>query len=113
MNETAKSGLRGWPIAGVATLIVLLCAAGAWLSFTEPVDQVRAVIRVTARTSLIFFLLAFTAAALCGLAYVFIAAMTLTSFDRAAAAIGPRAWKILTRVARARVQPLPEKRQAA
>ena len=30
-----------------------------------------------------------------GLAYLFIAAMTLTSFDRTAAAIGPRAWKIL------------------
>jgi DMSO/TMAO reductase YedYZ heme-binding membrane subunit len=30
-----------------------------------------------------------------GLAYVFIAAMTATSFDRTAAMIGPRAWKIL------------------
>lgn len=30
-----------------------------------------------------------------GLAYVFIAAMTATSFDRTAEMIGPRAWKIL------------------
>lgn len=30
-----------------------------------------------------------------GLAYVFIAAMTATSFDRTAQLIGPRAWKIL------------------
>ena len=30
-----------------------------------------------------------------GLAYVFIAAMTATSFDRTAQMIGPRAWKIL------------------
>ena len=30
-----------------------------------------------------------------GLAYVFIAAMAATSFDRTAAMIGPRAWKIL------------------
>jgi hypothetical protein len=117
----------------------------------EPVDQVRGVIRITARTSVALFLLAFTASSLWqlwpnawtrwqrqnrrylgvsfaashgihlaalvalyriapaellydgiaitlifgGLAYVFIAAMTLTSFDRTAAAIGPRAWKIL------------------
>lgn len=30
-----------------------------------------------------------------GIAYVFIAAMTATSFDRSAAWLGPRAWKIL------------------
>ncbi len=30
-----------------------------------------------------------------GLAYVFLAAMTATSFDRTAAWLGPRAWKAL------------------
>ncbi|SDR07460.1 hypothetical protein SAMN05444161_1551 [Rhizobiales bacterium GAS191] len=34
-----------------------------------------------------------------GIGYVFIAALTATSFDRTAAAIGPRAWKILHRTA--------------
>jgi sulfoxide reductase heme-binding subunit YedZ len=151
MSEKAKTGLHGWPIVGVATVVVLLCSAAMLLMSADPVEQVRGVIRVTARTSLALFLLAFTAAALWqfwpnawtrwqrqnrrylgvsfaashgvhlvaivtfyriapaeflydgiavtlifgGLAYVFIAAMTLTSFDRTAAAIGPRAWKIL------------------
>jgi methionine sulfoxide reductase heme-binding subunit len=151
MSDTAKKGLHGWPIVGVATLAVLLCSAAMVLMGTDPVQQVRGVIRITARTSVTLFLLAFTAAALWqfwpnawtrwqrqnrrylgvsfaashgvhlaalltlyriapdeflydgiaitlifgGLAYVFIAAMTATSFDRTAAAIGPRAWKIL------------------
>ena len=115
------------------------------------VDGVRMVIRFTARTSLLFFCLAFAAAALArlwpnaftgwlrrnrrylgvtfaashaihavvivrfaimdpvgyaaatsiasyvfgGIGYAFIIAMTATSFDRTAAAIGPRAWRML------------------
>jgi methionine sulfoxide reductase heme-binding subunit len=115
------------------------------------VNGVRMVVRFTARTSLLFFCLAFSAAALAqlrpnawtrwqrrnrrylgvtfaashalhaiaiiafatmdpagfaaatnlasyvfgGIGYAIIAAMTVTSFDRTAAAIGPRAWRIL------------------
>jgi methionine sulfoxide reductase heme-binding subunit len=149
---TRTLGLRGWPIVAFAAVVVLLCSLGMWLIGDDPVQQARGVIRVTARTSVILFLMAFTAAALWqfwpnawtrwqrqnrrylgvsfafshavhlvailtlfrlapaeltegggmlvtvifgGLAYVFIAAMTLTSFDRTAAAIGPRAWKVL------------------
>ena len=115
------------------------------------VDGIRMVIRFTARTSLLFFCLAFSAAALAklrpnaftrwlrrnrrylgvtfaashglhaaaiavfaaidptgfaratslasyifgGIGYAFIAAMTVTSFDVTAAALGPRAWRAL------------------
>ena len=115
------------------------------------VDGVRMVIRFTARTSLLFFCLAFSAAALAwlwpngwtkwlrrnrrylgvtfaashalhgiailgfavmdptgyaaatsaasyifgGIGYAFIIAMTATSFDRTAQALGPRAWRVL------------------
>lgn len=151
MSNTSNVRLQGWPIVGVAAVVVILCSAAMWLAASDPVEQVRGVIRITARTSVTLFLLAFTAAALWqfwpnawtrwqrqnrrylgvsfavshgihlaaivtlfriapaefmydgigialifgGLAYVFIAAMTLTSFDRTAAMIGPRAWKIL------------------
>lgn len=141
----------GWRLFGILTLtLVLLCIWIASMRHFE-VDGVHMVIRFTARTSLLFFCLAFSAAALHtlwpnawtrwqrrnrrylgvtfaashilhavaiasfaimdpagyaaatspasyvfgGIGYVFILAMAATSFDRTAAAIGPRAWRVL------------------
>ncbi len=143
--------LTGWRLAGVLSVAIGLMAVtlAAWHHFD--VDGVRLVIRSTARTSLLLFCLAFSAAALYqawpnawtqwqrqnrrylgvsfafshavhaagiigfalldpvefrrnttlvtyiagGVAYAFIAAMTATSFDKTAAWVGPRAWKML------------------
>jgi methionine sulfoxide reductase heme-binding subunit len=146
-----KSWFEGWRLFLVLTLILAaLCVAITGVRQFD-VNGVRMVIRFTARTSLLFFCLAFSAAALARLwpnawtkwqrrnrrylgvtfaashalhavalvvfanmdplgfagatnlaSYVFgsigyaiIIAMTATSFDRTAAAIGPRAWRIL------------------
>ena len=64
MHGTVRRGLHGWPIVGVATVVVLLCSAIMVPMGAEPVDQVRGVIRITARTSVALFLLAFTASSL-------------------------------------------------
>jgi sulfoxide reductase heme-binding subunit YedZ len=148
--QQGTSALRGWPLVGVAALIVTAATAALWFTNADAVSALHAIIRVTARFSIAFFLLAFTAAALWrfwpnawtrwqrqnrrylgvsfavshsihllailtllqlapaeftdvpmatwifgGFAYVFIAAMTLTSFDRTAQMIGARAWTIL------------------
>ena len=130
--------------------LIALCIGIAGMRQFE-VDGIRMVIRFTARTSLLFFCLAFSAAALArlypnawtrwqrrnrralgvtfaashglhaiaigafaamdpagfaaatnlgsyvfgGIGYAFIIAMTATSFDRTAAAIGPRAFRLL------------------
>lgn len=151
MSANRNSALQGWPLMGVVALAIALWVAIILATTASPVDGLRQAIRVTARTSLALFLLAFTAAAMWqfwpgawtrwqrqnrrylgvafaashflhlgvilalgqvapaalaalttpiswiggGLAYLFIAAMTLTSFDRTARLIGPRAWKIL------------------
>jgi methionine sulfoxide reductase heme-binding subunit len=142
---------EGWRLFAVLTLILI--ALSVWIAGMRQfeVDGVRTVIRFTARTSLLFFCLAFSAGALArlwpnawtrwqrrnrrylgvtfaashgihaiaiacfaamsppqfmeatnaasyifgGIGYAFIIAMTATSFDRSAAAIGPRAWRIL------------------
>ncbi len=134
-------------------LTLALVALSIWIAGMRQfeVDGVRMVIRFTARTSLLFFCLAFSAAALArlwpkawtrwqrrnrrylgvtfaashgihaiaiacfaimdpagyaaatsiasyvfgGIGYAFITAMAATSFDRTAAAIGPRAWRLL------------------
>ncbi|MBV8030740.1 MAG: hypothetical protein JO035_04460 [Betaproteobacteria bacterium] len=142
--------LDGWKLLGVI-VVVLGLAVAALLWRMPDVEGVRAAIRLTARTSLLLFLAAFTAAALSrlapgpltawqrrnrrtlglgfaashglhalaivtfalaaplefgratstasfvfgGAAYAFIVAMAATSFDRTAAWIGPRAWKVL------------------
>lgn len=143
--------LDGWRLFGVLTLtLALLCVWIAAMRQFE-VEGVRMVVRFTARTSLLFFCLAFSAAALARLwpnawtrwqrrnrrylgvtfaashglhliaivafaimspplfkeatslasfifgsiGYAFIIAMAATSFDATAAAIGPRAWRIL------------------
>jgi len=143
--------MNGWRLTGVLSLVMLamslyLLSANAW-----DADGIRLVIRATARTSLVLFVLAFTASAmvelvpseatrwqrsnrrylgvsfaishlihliaivslasvdnvlfwkltnpanivLAGAAYLFIAAMAATSFDRTAAWLGPRKWRLL------------------
>jgi len=147
-----KSALQGWRLLGLLSL-GLLALAGLVLALQPDVAGVRMVIRLTARTSLVLFLLALTASAAArlwpgpwtrwqlrnrrylglgfaashaihlaaivafanldpagfhgasgmgniitgGLAYLFIAAMSATSFDAAAAWLGPKAWGWLHR----------------
>jgi hypothetical protein len=142
--------LAGWPLLA-ATASLLLAMSIAIVAAMPGVDGIRMLIRATARTSLLFFLFAFVAAAAWtlwpaaptrwlranrrylglsfavshaihalaiyalarvdpvlfhqltnpvtyftgGLAYAFIIAMSATSFDRSAALLGPRAWKVL------------------
>src|SRR5258707_2198273 len=151
MSANRQNWFEGWRL--FAVLALTLVALSLWISGMPhfEVDGVRMVIRFTARTSLLFFCLAFGAAALarlwpnawtrwqrrnrrylgvtfaashaihavaiicfavldpvgyaaatsvasyvfCGIGYAFIIAMTATSFDRAAAAIGARAWRML------------------
>lgn len=143
--------MNGWRLTGL--LSFLLTAMALWLVVGDGggVDGLRLAIRSTARTSLVLFVLAFTAAAmaelapgaltrwqrrnrrylgvsfavshfihlaailalavadrtlfwqltnvttivLAGTAYLFIAAMAATSFDRTAAWLGPRRWRLL------------------
>lgn len=151
MPPHRQNRFEGWRLFTVLTLVLAgLCIGIAGMRGFE-VDGVRMVIRFTARTSLLFFCLAFSAAALArlwpnawtrwqrrnrrylgvtfaashgihaiaigsfammdpagyaaatnaasyvfgGIGYAFIVAMAATSFDRTAAAIGPRAFRIL------------------
>jgi methionine sulfoxide reductase heme-binding subunit len=151
MPQRRQSWFEGWHL--VAALTLILIALSVWIAGMRQfeLDGVRMVIRFTARTSLLLFALAFSAAALArlwpspwtrwqrrnrrylgvsfaashaihamaiirfaamapadymaatsaatylfgGIGYGFIIAMTATSFDRTAAAIGPRAWRVL------------------
>lgn len=151
MSENRQNWFEGWRL--FAVLALTLVALSLWISGMRQfeVDGVRMVIRFTARTSLLFFCLAFGAAALArlwpnawtrwqrrnrrtlgvtfaashaihavailcfalmdpagyagatsiasyvfgGIGYAFIIAMAATSFDRTAAAIGARAWRML------------------
>jgi sulfoxide reductase heme-binding subunit YedZ len=146
-----ESWFEGWRLFFVLTLILAALCIGIAGLHRFDVDGVRMVVRFTARTSLVFFCLAFSAAALArlwpnawtkwqrrnrrylgvtfaashalhaaalaafasidstgfaaatslasyifgGIGYAVIIAMTATSFDRTAAAIGPRAWRRL------------------
>jgi DMSO/TMAO reductase YedYZ heme-binding membrane subunit len=151
MQPRHQNWFEGWRLAGALTLVLAgLCIWIAAMRQFE-VEGVRMVIRFTARSSLLFFCLAFAASALArlwpaagtrwlrrnrrylgvtfaashgihavaiacfavmspllfmeatspasfifgGIGYAFIIAMVATSFDRSAAAIGPRAWRIL------------------
>ena len=151
MQARQDNWFEGWRLFALLTLILtVLCAGIAGMRGFE-VEGARMVVRFTARTSLLFFCLAFGAAALArlwpngwtrwlrrnrrqlgvtfatshalhaiaivafadmdpagfatatspasfvfgGIGYAIIIAMTATSFDRTAAAIGPRAWRIL------------------
>jgi DMSO/TMAO reductase YedYZ heme-binding membrane subunit len=151
MQARKGNWFEGWRLFALLTLVLSgLCVWIAGMCGSE-IEGVRMVIRFTARTSLLFFCLAFSAAALARLwphgwtrwqrrnrrqlgvtfaashglhalaiiafarmdpagfaattnlaSYVFgsvgyaiIIAMTATSFDRTATAIGPRAWQVL------------------
>ncbi len=152
MTSTGRQNwFEGWRLFALLTLVLtLLCVWIAGMRQFE-VEGVRMAIRFTARTSLLFFCLAFSAAALARLrpnawtrwqrrnlryigvtfaashalhaaailafarmdpagfaaatslasyvfgsiGYAFIIAMTATSFDAAAARLGPRAWRAL------------------
>ena len=143
--------LRGWKLAGLLAAILVGSALAIVATHNDSVEGVRLVVRITARTSLLLFALAFTASAMIrlwpgsftrwqrtnrrqlgvsfavshivhavalialasldralffsltnpvslatgGLAYVFIIAMATTSFDRTAAMLSPRAWRLL------------------
>ena len=151
MLSYRQNWFEGWRL--FAVLAGVLIALSIWIAGMRQfeVDGVRMVIRFTARTSLLLFCLAFSAAALArlwpnpwtrwqrrnrrylgvtfaashgihavaiacfavmdpagyaaatsaasyifgGIGYACIIAMTATSFDRTAAAIGPRAWRVL------------------
>ena len=151
MTSERQSWFEGWRLFWLLTLV--LTALCVWIAGMRgfEVEGVRMVIRFTARTSLLFFCLAFSAAALArlwpnaytrwqrrnrrylgvtfgashaihavvivwfaiidpvgyaaatslagyifgGISYAFIVALTATSFDATAAAIGPRAWRTL------------------
>jgi len=151
MVSSQNNWFEGWRLfAALALTLIALCIWIAGMRQFEA-DGVRMVIRFTARTSLMLFCLAFSAAALArlwpnawtkwqrrnrrylgvsfaashglhavaigvfarmdpagfadatnlasyvfgGIGYAFIVAMTATSFERTAAAIGPRAWRAL------------------
>ena len=151
MTPERQSWFEGWKLFWLLTLI--LTALCVWIAAMRgfEVEGIRMVIRFTARSSLLFFCLAFSAAALArlwpnaftrwqrrnrrylgvtfgashaihavvivwfavidpaayaaatslagyifgGISYAFIVALTATSFDATAAAIGPRAWRTL------------------
>jgi hypothetical protein len=143
--------MNGWRLTAVLSLLLAAMALYFLAVHGGDIEGVRLVIRATARTSLVLFVLAFTAGAmvelvpseatrwqrrnrrylgvsfavshlihlitilslaavdkalfwkltnvgtivLAGTAYLFIAAMTATSFDRTAAWLGPRKWRLL------------------
>jgi hypothetical protein len=143
--------MNGWRLTGVLSLLLAAMALYFLGVLGWDADGIRLVIRATARTSLVLFVLGFTASAmvellpseatrwqrrnrrylgvsfavshfihlaaivslalvdkalfwkltnlgtivLAGAAYLFIAAMTVTSFDRTAAWLGPRKWRLL------------------
>jgi len=143
--------MNGWRLTGVLSLLLAAMALYFLGVSGGDADGIRLVIRATARTSLVLFVLAFTASAmvellpsdatswqrrnrrylgvsfavshfihlaaivslavvdkvlfwkltnlgtivLAGAAYLFIAAMAATSFDRSAAWLGPRKWRLL------------------
>ena len=154
MSAQRRTWFEGFRLLALLTIVLAgLCIWIAGMRQFE-VEGVRMVIRFTARTSLLFFCLAFSAAALArlapnaftrwqlrnrrylglafaashalhaaaifafakmdpagfamatnlasyvfgGIGYAIIIAMAATSFDRTAAAIGPRAWQLLHRV---------------
>lgn len=148
----ASAGLpHGWSLTAWLAFGVIAASLGLLVLSATPVDGARMIIRLTARTSLVLFTLAFTASSLAallpspctiwlrdnrrylgvafafshlvhaagivalsrldpalfdelttpvtfiagGLGYAIILAMVATSFDRTAAMLGPRAWRVV------------------
>ena len=156
-TRTGPAGglLEGWRLVGVVSVVLVTAVVVLALAAGGGIDGVRLAIRTTARTSIVLFLLAFTASSLAvllptpftawqlrnrrylglsfaashlihaaaivlllrwdaalfwtltnavnigtgGLAYAVILAMAATSFDRTAAWLGPRRWRVLHRLA--------------
>lgn len=74
MNVISRQvGFRGWPLTAAMGALLLLLAGVTFLEAASLTDGLRAVIRLTARTSLVLFLLAFSASSL---ARLFPGAMT-------------------------------------
>lgn len=151
MGNRSTDAWEGWSIVGAVAVALILGVTIVAMTAGEPIAGVRGIIRMTARSSLTLFALAFTASAaqhfwpnawtrwqlrnrrqlgvsfavshtvhfiailalgriaplelathtdpiiwiFGGLAYVFIALMTLTSFDSTAQLISRRAWTTL------------------
>ncbi len=143
--------IQGWRLVGVLSVLMGAMTLGFIAGHGWDAEGIRLAIRATARTSLVLFVMAFTASALAdllpseatrwqrrnrrylgvsfavshfihlgvilalasvdqalfwkltnistivlaGSAYLFIAAMAATSFDRTAAWLGPRKWRLL------------------
>jgi DMSO/TMAO reductase YedYZ heme-binding membrane subunit len=151
MDNRSKDAWEGWSLVGAVAIALILGVTVVAMMSPEPIDGIRGIIRMTARSSFALFALAFTASAAWhfwpgaitswqrrnrrylgvafavshlvhllaifalgrsapeqlaaeanaitwifgGLAYGFIALMTLTSFDSTARLLTPRAWSIL------------------
>lgn len=143
--------INGWRLVGVLSFLMAAMTLGLLVGHGWDTEGIRLAIRATARTSLVLFVMAFTASALvelipsdatrwqrrnrrnlgvsfavshfihlaaivalavvdrslfwkltnistivlAGSAYLFIAAMAVTSFDRTAAWLGPGKWRLL------------------
>lgn len=65
MNAMSRQvGFRGWSLTAAIGALLLLAAGATLLEATSLTDGLRAVIRLTARTSLVLFLLTFSASSL-------------------------------------------------
>ncbi|NJO34864.1 MAG: hypothetical protein HC869_18845, partial [Rhodospirillales bacterium] len=64
MSTKRYGVLQGWPLVGIAVLAIGLCIVIILATTADSIDGVRRIIRVTARTSVALFVLAFTASAL-------------------------------------------------
>ena len=64
MTALVRSQPGGWRIALACSAALMVGAAAIYFAYPNPIDGIRRVIRVTAHTSLAFFLLAFTASSL-------------------------------------------------
>src|SRR5580704_18162165 len=62
MTSQRQGWFEGWRLFGALTLVLI--ALSVWIAGMRQVEGVRMVIRFTARTSLLFLCLAFSAAAL-------------------------------------------------
>ncbi|BCW88786.1 Protein-methionine-sulfoxide reductase heme-binding subunit MsrQ [Alphaproteobacteria bacterium SO-S41] len=64
MTALVRTRPTGWTIALACSAALIIGATAIYAAYPDPIDGIRRVIRVTAHTSLTFFLLAFTASSL-------------------------------------------------
>lgn len=150
-GTTPAGPIGGWPLLALTSTLLMLAMLAVILTMGANAETARSLVRLTGRTSLVFFCLAFGAASLArvapgpltawlaanrrylgltfvvshllhagalfafarldpaqfatatnplmfiggGLGYVFMLLMGATSFDRTAAILGPRRWRLL------------------